>query len=304
MIGPSSPAPVRRGSGRKTTFPRLLCQLGPSLLLIAFLFGGGLLLALLQALDWQPFTGTANLTPDHFLNVLQDFDFVTSLALTLYISTVSTAVAATVSILLSLAVTRWAPESRAVSFILQIPLSVPHLVLAISVLFLLSPAGLLSRLLASLSIIDSPSAFPLLVNDTWSTGILVVYIWKEIPFITLMLLSVLKTTGTELLEAGATLHANSFQRFVHITLPLIAPSLAGGCLIVFAFTFGAFEVPYLLGRSYPLMLPVWSYKLYSDIDLLNRPEGIAAGLLIAIIIFVAMISSHILLTLARKRGDI
>ena len=92
-----------------------------------------------------------------------------------------------------------------------------------------------------------------MVNDGWGIGILTVYIWKEIPFITFMLLAVLKNMGTELLEAGATLNASRLQRFTHIILPIIAPSLGAACLIVFAFTFGAFEVPFLLGRTYPLV---------------------------------------------------
>jgi putative spermidine/putrescine transport system permease protein len=108
--------------------------------------------------------------------------------------------------------------------------------------------------------------------------------------------------GTELIEVGSTLNASRFQRFTSITLPIIAPSLGAACLIVFAFTFGAFEVPYLLGRTYPLALPVWAYKNYSDIDLLSRPEGIAIGLIIAAIVIFSVILSQILLHLGRKRG--
>jgi ABC-type spermidine/putrescine transport system permease subunit II len=99
-----------------------------------------------------------------------------------------------------LALTRWAVHNRLVQFVLQVPLTVPHLVVAVSMLFLLAPAGLAARLAAALGLIASPGQFPLLVNDRWAVGILLVYIWKEIPFITLMVLSVLQNAGGELSE--------------------------------------------------------------------------------------------------------
>ena len=303
MIASSKRSAVRvAGTGRKTSSGRLFALLGPALCIILLLFGGGLVLGLLQALGHSPSQGFAAISLQHFINVLQDPDFVKSLILTLYIATTSTLIAAAISVVLALSLIRWATHSRVVNFILQIPLTVPHLVIAISMILLLAPSGLFSRLLSSLSIISSPSAFPLLVNDGWGIGILTVYIWKEVPFITFMLLSVLKNMGTELMEVGATLNASRFQRFSSITLPVIAPSLGAACLIVFAFTFGAFEVPFLLGRTYPLALPVWAYKNYSDIDLLARPEGIAIGLIIAVIVILSIILSQILLHLGRKRG--
>ncbi|MGD2012163.1 MAG: hypothetical protein PVG84_00400, partial [Desulfobacterales bacterium] len=87
-------------------------------------------------------------------------------------------------------------------------------------------------------------------------------------------------------------------------LPTISPSLGAACLIVFAYTFGAFEIPFLLGQTYPMMLPVWAYKNYSDVDLLARPEGIATGIIIAGIIIVAIVLSQVLIQAARRRGAV
>ncbi|MGB3225338.1 MAG: ABC transporter permease subunit [Desulforhopalus sp.] len=302
MTGAKSSALPIVGTGRTTSSWKLFVLLGPALCVIVLLFGGGLVLGFLQALGHLPSEGLEAISFGHFKNVLQDPDFIKSLILTLYISTVSTVIAAAVSVVLALALIKWAADSKTINFVLQIPLTVPHLVIAISVILLLAPAGLFSRLLSSMSFIQNPSDFPLLVNDSWGIGILTVYIWKEIPFITFMLLAVLKNMGTELLEAGSTLNASKYQRFMYIILPIIAPSLGSACLIVFAFTFGAFEVPYLLGQTYPLVLPVWAYKNYSDIDLLARPEGITIGLIIAAIVTLAIIFSQLLLHIGRKRG--
>ncbi len=288
--------------GRSARFRKLVCLLGPALTLVLLLFGGGLILGLFQALGYSAAEGIQSITFDHFQTIFTDPDFNGSITLTLYISLTSTLLAASISIALALAIIHWAAKNRIVNFILEIPLTVPHLVVAVSILLLLSPAGMFSRLLASFGLLSSPSAFPLLINDDYSIGIIVVYVWKEVPFITFMLLSVLTNLGPELNEAGATLRASMLQRFRYITLPVIGPSLGAACLIVFAFTFGAFEVPYLLGKTYPVSLPVWAYKNYSDIDLLARPEGIAIGLIIAAIITLSITLSQLLIHFARRRG--
>jgi putative spermidine/putrescine transport system permease protein len=276
----------------------------PALLVVVGLFGGGLVLGLIQSLAPLPTAGADVLTVEHFAHVLSDPDFLHSLMLTLYVSATSTAIAAAFSIILALVLVSIAKKYRLLHFIFQIPLTVPHLVIAVAVVFMLSPTGFFSRLAVKFGLIDSSAAFPLLINDRWGVGIILAYVWKEVPFITLMILAVLRHTGVELLEVGRTLKAGPWQRFRYITLPTISPSLGAACLIVFAYSFGAFEVPFLLGQSYPMTLPVWAYKNYSDVDLLARPEGIATGIIIAGVIIVAIVLSQTLIQAARRRGAV
>jgi putative spermidine/putrescine transport system permease protein len=279
-------------------------MVAPAVIVVVALFGGGLVLGLIQGLGHMPAAGLKSLSLKHFTHVLADPDFLQSFILTLYVALTSTVIAAAISIAMAIFLLSLSEKSRLVHFIFQIPLTVPHLVIAVAMVFMLTPTGLLSRVVVKLGLIDSSAAFPLLVNDRWCIGIILVYVWKEIPFITLMILSVLRRSGVELLEVGRTLKADRWQRFRYITLPTISPSLGAACLIVFAYTFGAFEVPFLLGQTYPMVLPVWAYKNYSDVDLLARPEGIATGLIIAAIIVVAIVSSQLLTRAARRRGVI
>ncbi len=283
-------------------FSTIAKLISPALIVVVVLFGGGLVLGLIQSLGHLPAAGLKSLSTKHFVNVLGDPDFTRSLMLTLYVSLASTAVAAAVSIVMAIFLLSLSEKSRLIHFVFQIPLTVPHLVVAVAMVFMLAPTGLLSRAVVKLGLIESSAAFPLLVNDQWGIGIILAYVWKEIPFITLMILSVLRRGGADLLEVGRTLKAGRWQRFRYITLPTISPSLGAACLIVFAYTFGAFEVPYLLGQTYPLMLPVWAYKNYSDVDLLARPEGIATGLIIAAIVVIAVVFSQLLTQAARRRG--
>jgi putative spermidine/putrescine transport system permease protein len=218
------------------------------------------------------------------------------------VAATATLVATLISVALALLLVRMSGRSRLLAFLLQIPLTVPHLVVAVAMIFLLTPSGLFARLAAHLGFIDGVQGFPLLVNDTWCIGMIAAYVWKEVPFITLMLLSVLASTGVELIEVGRTLKAGPWQRFRFITLPTLFPSLSAAALIVFAYTFGAFEVPFLMGRTYPMLLPVRAYKSYSDVDLMARPEGIATGLVIAAVVCLTIFLAYAILSYSRRRG--
>ena len=214
---------------------------GPALTVVAILFGGGLGLGLIQSLGYLPAAGMQSMSFTHFANVFGDPDFLQSLALTLYVALTSTIIAAGLSIVMAVFLLSLSAKNRLIHFIFQIPLTVPHLVVAVAMVFMLTPTGLLSRVAVKIGLIGTSAAFPLLVNDRWAIGIILTYVWKEIPFITLMILSVLRRSGVELLEVGRTLKAGRWQRFRYITLPTIFPSLGAACLIVFAYTFGAFE---------------------------------------------------------------
>ena len=285
-------------------FFALVKMIAPAMVIVIILFGGGLVLGVIQGLGHLPAAGLKSLTFNHFLNVLGDPDFVNSLLLTLYVALTSTLLAAVISVAMAMFLLSLSDQSRLIHFIFQSPLTVPHLVIAVAMVFMLTPTGILSRIVVKFGLIDSAASFPLLVNDRWAIGIILTYVWKEIPFITLMILAVLRRSGAELIAVGRTLKADRWQRFRYITLPTISPSLGAACLIVFAYTFGAFEVPFLLGQTYPMLLPVWAYKNYSDVDLLARPEGIATGLIIAGVIVVAIVFSQLLTQAARRRGVI
>ena len=294
-------------NARTRSAPGLLTLTGmltPALGVVVVLFGGGLVLGLLQSLGYLPAAGMDFYTLKHFRNVVLDPDFLRSLGLTLYVSIISTVIAAAFSVMTAMVMTSYKQPRRIVDFIFQVPLTVPHLVIAVAIVFLLAPTGMISRLAQAAGLIDNVSQFPLLINDQWGVGLIVTYVWKEIPFITLMILAVLRNIGPELLDVGRTLKAGRWQRFRYIILPTISPSLGAACLIVFAFTFGAFEVPYLLGQTYPMTLPVWAYRNYSDIDLVARPEGIATGIIIAAVVTVSIVLAQVLTQVAKRRGVI
>lgn len=274
---------------------RIPLLLAPALTVIVVLFGGGLAYVLLQSLGYQPTLGDTTLTLDAYRSLMFGAEhaepFWRGLLLSLWISGVTTALAAAFSLGAALIVYNTRAGKRLATFLLQFNLPVPHLVAGIAALFLLSQSGLLSRIGAAAGLLGGPADFPVLVRDAGGIGIIIAYVWKETPFIGVIVLAVLQSLGTDYADMARTLGANRWQRFRHVTLPLIAPALLSASLLVFAFTFGAYEVPELLGVRFPRALPVMAIRLFRDPDLNARPEAMALSTLIALIVIVLVVLS-------------
>lgn len=259
---------------------KIALLLSPVLLVLGVLFSGGVFAALLQSLGYFPAIGMTEINLDAYREVLGSGDFLASLGLTLYIAGASTAISTVLAVAAALALRR--SSGRVSAAVFQLPITIPHLVAAVGIALVVSQTGLGARLAAALGLIGEPSEFPALLYDPYSVGIILTYVWKEVPFIALIVLAALRGVSEELEEVAGTLGANAWQRFWYVTLPLISPGVVAGSLIVFAFTFGAFEIPFLLGQTYPNILPVMAYNEYRDIDLAARPAAMAINVLIAV----------------------
>jgi putative spermidine/putrescine transport system permease protein len=267
----------------------LIILLAPALVVILVLFAGGLALGLSQSLGYMPIIGDYGFSLDAYLELLRSPGFVHSLLLTIFVSVTATAVAVTVAVITALTLRKRFAGKKLVSFLYQLPLTIPHLVVAVGVMMLVSQSGLLARTAYRIGLIGDTSQFPILVFDDLGIGIILVYAWKEIPFIGLIALAVLQSVGNDYEEQARTLGANSWQSFRHVLLPLMVPGILPGSIIIFAYTFSSFEVPFLLGKSYPAMLSVLSYRLYVDVDLDARPQAMAMSILIALFVLILVV---------------
>jgi putative spermidine/putrescine transport system permease protein len=276
---------------------KIALLLAPAIGVIGVLFVGGLGVAFVQSLGYMPAIGLTGPGLDAYRQVLGDEDFLDSLLLTLYVSGVSTGLSTVLAVLAALALRRSRGRLSAVVF--QLPITIPHLVAAVGIALVVAQTGLGARAAAGLGLVGEPRDFPALLYDKYSVGIILTYVWKEVPFIALVVLASLRGVASDLEDVARTLGAGAWQRFWYVVFPVISPSVVAASLLVFAFTFGAFEVPYLLGKSYPTMLPVMAYNEYREIDLAARPAAMAINVLIALITGTA---AAMYLRLARDLG--
>src|SRR5215471_6378586 len=84
----------------------------------------------------------------------------------------------------------------------------------------------------------------------WS--LIVANVWRGIPFVAICLLAGLQTISPSLYEAAALDGANAWQRFRHVTVPMLMPILAVVLTFSVLFTFTDFQLVYAITRGGPL----------------------------------------------------
>jgi putative spermidine/putrescine transport system permease protein len=249
---------------------------------IVLVFFGGLAVALLRSFNWMPVIGLTAPNLDAYRAVLADPAFLRSFALTLYIAVTSTLIATVIAVAAALLLRQRFAGRGVIGFLFQLNLTVPHVVGAIGILYLFSQSGFFARMAFRIGLIAGPAEFPALIYDPRAVGIILHYVWKEVPFIGLIVLAQMQALGTDYESVARSLGASRWQAFRHVLLPLILPGVLAASVIVLAFTFGAYEVPLLLGASHPQALPVLAYRTYTDVDLAARPEAMAMAVVIAL----------------------
>lgn len=257
------------------------------LLLIIFVIG--LINGITQSFGVIPTFGLEQPTLKYYKEVLSSPQMKSSILFSLYTAFTSSAFSVVVGTLICVIIvsrekTKWLYEK-----LVQIPIIVPHIVVAIFILNIFSKSGLMARFLATFGFISTQNQFINLVYDKYGMGIILAYLWKEIPFIIYFVLSIMSNINNSLGEAAINLGANRWQTFKKITLPLCKNTIFSGFLIIFVFTLGAYEIPQLLGPTLPKALPVLSYIQYIHPNLQNRPYSMALNGVIIIISLIAAI---------------
>ena len=140
----------------------------------------------------------------------------------------------------------WRTKSLLLVFIL--PLATPALPAYISIHGLINGQwGMLNNVLYLLFGIDGP----IHLNDHWTAlaSNIGAYIWKTVPFWTIILLAGRMAVPQELYEAAAVDGADGLRRFAHVMLPLMASLYIVCTLLDTVFTLGDFNSTYFrVGR--------------------------------------------------------
>ncbi|KRQ87454.1 Putrescine transport system permease protein PotH [Caloramator mitchellensis] len=254
-------------------------------LIVFCIFIVGVINCLIQSLGYFPAVGLEDFTLQYYVQVIKDKNFIESLLFSLFTSLSSSVLAMLIGVALSFILLNKNYDKN-MEFLLKIPIAVPHIVAALLVFNMLSSNGILPRILYNIGFHDVQNTFPTLIFDDYGIGVIIAYLWKEIPFVTLVVYSVLKNINRGLFDVALNLGASRRQVFFHVLLPLATPSIVSSFIIIFAYSFGAFEVPYLLGPTNPKALPVKAYLEYIEPDLTNRPIAMAVNTVIIIISFV------------------
>lgn len=247
-------------------------------LLPAVLLVGGLSVAALVGVV------SASLRPNAILNgaygtdawtrLFNDPNFVEALIFTIRAAAISTVLSVAISVPLAFALRRHTGISRA---LVGAPIPIPHLVTASLVVLWLGPGGLMDRVFFTLPI----------VRDSFGIGVILVYILKEVPFLTMLILAALGEEDESREEAARTLSPSRWARWKSVLLPQLHRPLTLGSLVVAAFVIGSTEVPLVVGPLTPEVLTTYSITIIRIRGPIARADA-AAGLVVSSVLVIAL----------------
>ncbi len=260
---------------------------------------------MIQSFGWVPAFSLRQWTLDYYQTVLQDESFVASFWLSFRIAALSSLGSMLVGTVLCAALTKAGGMEQAMTYLVRLPILVPHAVVALFVIQLLSQTGLVARVGYAFGLLEDSSQFPQFLYTGEGNGVVLAYLWKEIPFVAYFTLALMGSIRQGLGQAAENLGASPLKSFWFVTLPLSLPAILRSGLILFLFAFGGYELPMLLGATLPKALPVQAYLEYLSPELRDRPYAMAMYGVILVLSLVLAGGYALLMqkTLKRLGGD-
>ena len=165
------------------------------------------------------------------------------------------------------------------------PLMLNLVVRSFGWIVLLTNRGVVNNLLTDLGVIETP--LKLMFN---LTGVMIGLTHIYLPFMVLMLVAALQNVPRDVEAAASTLGSGRFHVFRAVTLPLTAPGIIAGSILVFVLTISALVTPRMLGGPTYQVMATLIYDEY--MQLLDWPSGSALSFSLAFVtILIIWISS-------------
>jgi multiple sugar transport system permease protein len=189
---------------------------------------------------------------DNFRYLVGDQVARLSLFNTLFYTIVASVIKFALGLWLALLLNRHIPFKSLVRAVVLLPFIVPTALSAIAFWWLYDAQfSVLSWALTKMGLIHAYIDF---LGDPWNArfSVIAANIWRGVPFVAICLLAGLQTISPSLYEAAALDGATPWQRFWHVTLPLLTPIIAVVMTFSVLFTFTDFQLIYVLTRGGPL----------------------------------------------------
>jgi len=121
-------------------------------------------------------------------------------------------------------------------------------------------------------------------------SIIIVNVWRGVPFYAISLLAGLQTISPELQEAAAIDGARPWQRFWHVTWPLLLPVTMVVVLFSVIQTFADFQLVYVLTGGGPAnathLFATYAYQIGVGTGLLSEGAAVSLAMFPALLVVV------------------
>ncbi|MHA3962597.1 MAG: ABC transporter permease [Candidatus Thorarchaeota archaeon SMTZ1-45] len=175
-----------------------------------------------------------------------------------------------------------------------VPFVLPPIVVVVGFLQMFGQYGVVDSILmwinrSSISVFNLATGVP---------GIVLAHTFYNVPLVLLMVSASLEQLNPEIEESAEILGASPFQRFRHITLPHILPSILASAVLTFMFCFMSFPIILAFGQGTYLTIETQIWNAFRMFD-----YGEASSLtLIQIIITLSL--AYVYIKLGREEKDV
>ncbi len=261
-----------RRSGGRLLIPSLV------LLLVGFVAPVGMLVPT-SVRPYVPLVGiTSGFTLRHYVRLLTDSYYLEIIGRTLALGLTVTAATLVVGYPVALFLARTRSRWRSwLTLLVIFPLMLNLVVRTFGWIALLAQNGLVNQALQAIGLVDGP--VKLLFNFT---GLMIGLTHIFLPFMILVLIGAIQNIPRDVEDAARVLGASWAGAFLRVTLPLSAPGIVSGSILVFVLAISALVTSRLLGGpTYQVM----STLIYDEfLQRLNWPAGSAQSLLLTVLV--------------------
>jgi len=185
-----------------------------------------------------------------------------------------------------------AAVQRVLMLVIVLPLLTSAVVRTFAWVVILGRQGIVNSMLAAVGLIDAP------VRLLYTPSAVVVALAQiQLPLMVLPVITALGNIDPNLRHASHALGAGRWRTFIEVTLPLSAPGLLAGCLLVYAGSVSAFVTQTLVGGGQLMLMPQYMYQ--QAIQANNYPFAAA----VAMILLAAVLAIVIVVNIVSRRTE-
>ena len=230
--------------------------------------------------EWADGVLTIALNLGNYIFLTEDPLYLVSYLSSVRIAAISTLLTLLIGYPMAYVIAR-APEGRRnlLLMLVILPFWTSFLLRVYAWIGILKANGVLNNALISFGLIDQP----LVILQT-DLAVYLGIVYTYLPFMILPLYATLSRLDGDLLEASADLGARPLTTFATVTLPLSAPGILAGSMLVFIPAVGEYVIPALLGGPDTLMIGTVLWNEF----FLNRDWPVAAAVAIVMVLVLAL----------------
>jgi len=225
-----------------------ILMLFPGVGFILFFIGSSIFLTLVQSFGLFSITGKSVFTLENWKAILQTRESMDSLFFSLKMGLLSSIGTVVVAFPIALFFRKGGTGKGILGSIIKVPLFIPALVAAFLILNLISYHGLVNTALMRLNLINEPLR---MLNDKFGWGVVFIQIWKNLPFVLLIVMAALASIRDDTIDAAKNLGAGYWSVFFRIYVPLSMPGILVSMILMFIKAFGDFPICSVAGPIYP-----------------------------------------------------